>query len=254
MTAIFVKNLCKSFARQDGFVFKVLDGISFSAEENEFCCLLGISGCGKSTILNILSGLVPYDSGEILIGGRSLSESTAKIGYVFQKSRLLNWRTAKQNIFFGLKNMGFPKDEWNARAEHYLKLVGLADFVDEYPLSLSGGMQQRVAIARALAIEPDILLMDEPFSHLDELTAREMRIELLRIWYEAKKTVIFVTHNALEAAFLADRICVMSKSPSRVQKFIAVDVPRMREFEDPRLVKIQKEVVSLLGLTKTQAL
>ena len=249
MTAITVKNLCKSFVRQDGVALEVLVDVSFSAAKNEFCCLLGVSGCGKSTILNILSGLVPFDSGDVLIDDSLLTDSQTRIGYVFQKSRLLNWRTVRENVFFALKNMNFPRDEWDARAEHYIKLVGLGDFIEEYPLSLSGGMQQRVAIARALAIDPDILLMDEPFSHLDELTAREMRIELLQIWAEEKKTVIFVTHNALEAAFLADKIYVLGKPPSRVQKCLTVDVPRVREFEDPRLVKIQKEVISLLGLS-----
>ncbi|MBI2369685.1 MAG: ABC transporter ATP-binding protein [Deltaproteobacteria bacterium] len=248
MPKIQIANLTKSFSRQDGSTLRVLDGVTFHAEENEFCCLLGVSGCGKSTVLNILAGLVPPDAGEIRLDGQGLDTHRTRVGYVFQRPRLLNWRTIRQNMEFALKAHGVPHGEWGARVDHYIQLVGLQQFDREFPLALSGGMQQRVAIARALVIDPDVLLMDEPFSNLDELTARGLRRELLRIWREERKTVLFVTHNALEAVYLADRIVLFTNRPARVMRELVVDVPRERELEDPRLIKLQKEIVAALGL------
>ncbi|MBI3076892.1 MAG: ABC transporter ATP-binding protein [Deltaproteobacteria bacterium] len=235
MPKIQIANLTKSFSRQDGSTLRVLDGVTFHAEENEFCCLLGVSGCGKSTVLNILAGLVPPDAGEIRLDGQGLDTHRTRGGYVFHRP-------------FALKAHGVPHGEWGARVDHYIQLVGLQQFDREFPLALSGGMQQRVAIARALVIDPDVLLMDEPFSNLDELTARGLRRELLRIWREERKTVLFVTHNALEAVYLADRIVLFTNRPARVMRELVVDVPRERELEDPRLIKLQKEIVAALGL------
>ncbi len=246
--AISIENLYKTFNLKDGSTLEVLQDVSFEAKENEFCALLGPSGCGKSTILNILSKLTPADSGAIRIGNRILAESNANLGYVFQKARLLNWKTVRENLLFTLRTMGVPRKEWNDRVHHYVKLVGLEQFIDEYPLALSGGMQQRVAIARALAIGPEVLLMDEPFSNLDELTARTLRGELLRIWREERKTIIFVTHNALEAAFLADRIYLFSARPTTIIKNINVEIPRPRELEDPQVFSLQRQIITALGI------
>ena len=245
MPGIIVRNLEKSFDSVDGKTIKVLNGVSFEAKDREFICLLGPSGCGKSTILNIIAGLIDY-SGQVIIDEEN-SKSRAKIGYIFQSPRLLNWRTVKDNIKFVLETNEVPLENRDTLIDKYLDLVGLKESEDAYPLFLSGGMRARAGIARALAIEPEVLLMDEPFSHLDELSARRLRNELLKIWYEKKRTVIFVTHNALEAVFLADRIFLLSDKPCRVFKEIPVRVPRPRGFESPELIKLEKEIISLFG-------
>lgn len=244
-----LRDIRKSFTLQNGRRLEVVRDISLRVGADEFCCLVGPSGCGKSTILNILAGLTSADEGEALADGRPLDSRRIRIGYVFQKPRLLNWRTAQENVLFALRAMGVAAGEASVRARHYLGLVGLEPFVDEFPLALSGGMQQRVAIARALAIAPDLLLMDEPFSHLDELTARSLRDELMRLWLPARKPVLFVTHNALEAVYLADRVLVLSGRPATVLKDLAVPVPRPRAMEDVRLVELQRLVLDTLGVT-----
>ncbi|MBI2954301.1 MAG: ABC transporter ATP-binding protein [Chloroflexi bacterium] len=247
MASIQIKNLHKTFYQKSGTALQVLDNLAIEAQDREFVCLLGPSGCGKSTSLHILAGLVEADSGEILINGKP-NYRDASYGYVFQRPRLLNWKTVTDNIKFGLQSYGVPGEQHDARVSRYLSMVGLGAFAGEYPLTLSGGMQQRVAIARALAIEPDILLMDEPFSGLDELTARSMRIELLKVWSEDRKTVLFVTHNALEAVFLADRIYLLTPRPTKVFKMVEVDVPRPRDLEDERLMRIHRDIIkSLVG-------
>lgn len=247
MASIQISNLSKTFYQKSGRALPVLDNLSIEALDREFVCLLGPSGCGKSTLLHILAGLADADAGEILVDG-SHNYRGASYGYVFQRPRLLNWKTVKDNITFAMQSYGVPREQHQARISRYLSMVGLSAFADEYPLTLSGGMQQRVAIARALAIEPDILLMDEPFSGLDELTARSMRIELLKVWSQDRKTVLFVTHNALEAAFLADRICILTHRPTKVSRVVEVDVPRPRDIEDERLIHLHKDIIrSLVG-------
>lgn len=245
MADVVLKNITKRFPTRDGGVLHVLDNLCVEANDNEFVCLLGPSGCGKSTSLNILAGIQTMDSGEIFVGGKP-GFAHATMGYVFQRPRLLNWQTATSNIHFALRTHGVPRGEWEERTKRYIKLVGLEGFEKEYPLALSGGMQQRVGIARALAVHPDILLMDEPFSGLDELTARTMRAELLRIWREERKTVLFVTHNALEAVYLADRIFLLTKRPCQVFREVKVEVPRPRQMEDYRLLELYKSIISAL--------
>ncbi len=242
--AITIRGLRKAFPRQDGQRLDVLDDLSVSIEGGEFVCIVGPSGGGKSTILHTIAGIVPKDAGEILIDG--VDHLLARIGYVFQEPRLLNWRTAADNVEFAALAAGLPPAEVPSLVQRYLALVGLGDFAGAYPLTLSGGMQQRVAIARALVVRPQVLLMDEPFSSLDELTARRMRAELLRLWSEERHTIVFVTHNALEAAYLADRIYVLSARPARVLREVAVDIPRPRVFEDPAVLAISKEIVTTL--------
>ena len=166
-----------------------------------------------------------------------------RVGYVFQNARLLNWLTVEDNMTFALQSQEIPKNLWKERVDKYLEMVGLEGQQKNYPLNLSGGMQQRVAIARALAIEPDILLMDEPFSHLDEITARKMRFDLMEILMHAKPTILFVTHDLGEAVFLADHIYMMSTKPAKIFKHIEVDVPRPRKPEDPVIFDLEKKLV-----------
>ena len=197
-----------------------------------FSSLLGPSGCGKSTILNLIAKLDRHTSGDILVNGN-------KIGFVFQQPRLLNWRTVTDNVALPLERDNSDKRGRRELAVKYLGLVGLSGFENYYPLQLSGGMQQRVAIARALVIDPDILLMDEPFSGLDEFTARKLRQELIRIWRETGKTIVFVTHSISEAVFLSEQILIVSQKPATIFKRVTVDVPYPREYGDLRLFEIE---------------
>ena len=243
MARVAIHGLTKSFTLRTGAHLPVLRELDVHAEDGEFVCLLGPSGCGKSTTLHVLAGLVAPDRGTIAVDG-DRAQDTLTYGYVFQRPRLLNWRTARENLYFALEGRGAPHAAWRARADRYLALVGLEQFVDEYPLQLSGGMQQRVALARALVIEPDVLLMDEPFSGLDELTARTMRMELLRIWERERRTVFFVTHNPLEAAYLADRVYVLSPRPATVVDEVAIALPRPRDVDDPALHEFARKILS----------
>jgi NitT/TauT family transport system ATP-binding protein len=245
MAEVAVKALCKSFTRRDGSLLPTLNSLDMDAGDGEFVCLVGPSGSGKSTTLHILAGLTEPDAGEITVNCKS-SRGPVRFGYVFQHPRLLNWKTVRDNLYFVLGAAGVTRQEWRDRADHYLNLVGLAPFSDEYPLRLSGGMQQRVAIARALVIEPDVLLMDEPFSSLDELTARQMRVGLLRIWQQERRTIFFVTHNALEAAYLADRIYVLSNRPATVLDEVRVELRRPRDIDDGDLIPVQKRLLVTL--------
>jgi len=240
-----VQNLSKEFITPSGEPLEAIRDASFEVRDREFLCLLGPSGCGKSTTLNIIAGLETPSSGRVLIGNIPLAEAlaTAKIGYIFQQPRLLNWRTTEGNVLFPLEALSGVTEEQRNIARKCLELVDLKGFEKVYPLQLSGGMQQRVAIARALAIDPDVLLMDEPFSNLDEITSRKLRKELLRIWEQEKKTVLFVTHDVSEAVFLADRIVLMTRRPATVCKTISVKVPRPRNYENVELFNLEKEIM-----------
>jgi len=247
-TVVSVKNLTKKFnSPMDGSEFVVLDSISLNVNEGEFASIVGPSGCGKSTLLNIIAGIETHDShegGSLEVFHKAGSPgSTPRIGYVFQNARLLNWLTVEGNIQFALESTGFPKEKWKEQVTKYLDMVGLEGQQKNFPLNLSGGMQQRVAIARALAIEPDVLLMDEPFSHLDEITARKMRFDLMDILMTAKPTILFVTHDLGEAVFLSDQIYMMSTKPARIFRETTIDVPRPRKPEDPVIFDMEKELV-----------
>jgi ABC-type nitrate/sulfonate/bicarbonate transport system ATPase subunit len=242
-----MRGVRKRFTRAGGGVLDVLDGLDLTVEPHGFVCLVGPSGAGKSTVLNLLAGLLVPDAGAILADGLPFDPARGRIGYVFQKPRLLNWRSVRANVEFALDAAGLPRGERLSRTRDVLALVGLDQFADEYPLALSGGMQQRVAIARALAIEPDVLLMDEPFSHLDELTARAQRRELLRFRDKIAASVVFVTHNALEAVYLGDRVCVLSPRPSRIVAEFPIEAPRTRGLDDPSLLAIGRDVLRALG-------
>jgi NitT/TauT family transport system ATP-binding protein len=244
-SAITIDNLTKRFPSPgSGDTFVVLEDVGLSVDEGKFVSIVGPSGCGKSTLLNVIAGIESYDGGAVTIhpkAGRTGSEP--RIGYVFQSPRLLNWLTVENNIHFVLEAQKVPRRRWRELVAGNLDMVGLAGQERNYPLNLSGGMQQRVAIARALAIEPDILLMDEPFSHLDAITARKMRLDLMDILRRAKPTILFVTHDLAEAVFLSDSIYMMSTKPARIFKRVTIDIPRPRKPEDSALIDMEKTLV-----------
>lgn len=243
MSRITIDGVDKQYRQMGGNTLRVLDGVEFETDDNDFLCILGPSGCGKSTLLNIIAELEEPTSGSVAVGA---PEAPTDVCFVFQEPRLLDWRTVRQNIEFALDGKGVPEGEWDERIETYLELVGLEDFADEYPRSLSGGMQQRVSIARAMAVEPDVILMDEPFSSVDEITARQLRSDLVDIWQDQERTIVFVTHDAIEATYLANRVIVMSHRPSSVLVDEEVDIERPRSIDDPELVELAEEFVGRL--------
>ena len=244
MKKIVVKNLTKHFILKDQSRIDVVGGLSFDVEDGEFLSILGPSGCGKSTLLSILAGVEPPSGGEILINDKPFvpGENGIRLGFVFQQPRLLNWRSVRENIKLPLEHGALSKEDQISVAQRHLELVRLNGFENYFPLQISGGMQQRAAIARALAIEPEVLLMDEPFSSLDEINARKMRAELIRIWQETKKTIIFVTHDISEAVFLSNRLLVVTERPTRVFETLDIDVGYPRDYDDDRLFELSKKV------------
>jgi NitT/TauT family transport system ATP-binding protein len=244
-TAVVVDKLTKKFAVPGAeSQFTVLDSMSLTVDEGKFISIVGPSGCGKSTLLNIIAGIESYDEGSVRVFPRvGTASHEPRVAYVFQSPRLLNWLTVQGNIEFVLEAQNVPRALWQERVSSHLAMVGLAGQEKNYPLNLSGGMQQRVAIARALAIEPDILLMDEPFSHLDAITARKLRFDLMEILARAKPTILFVTHDLSEAVFLSDRIYMMKTKPAVIFKEVAVDFPRPRRPEDSAVLDLEKSLV-----------
>lgn len=227
-----IQGLDKSYGNE-----RVLEDLDLTVEKGDFVCLLGRSGSGKSTLLNCIAGLEDHDGGAI-------DGEWESMGYVFQEDRLLNWKTVRENIELILQTKGVPEDVHDERIHKYLEMVGLSSNANDYPLELSGGMRQRVSIARALAIEPDVLLMDEPFSSLDEITARELRESFLEIITELDQTVVFVTHNATEAAFLSTKIVVLgATSPTEIAAEIENPLPYPRDIDSPEILEFQKEIV-----------
>jgi NitT/TauT family transport system ATP-binding protein len=210
-----------------------LDNVSLSVRDREFVALLGPSGCGKSTLLYLVGGFLPVEAGAIVVEEKPVAGPGPDRGIVFQHFALFPWKTVLQNVLYGPEKLGLPKDERERRARDFIDLVGLAGFEDSYPAQLSGGMKQRAAIARTLAVDPRILLMDEPFGALDAQTRSLMQDELLRIWQRSRKTVIFVTHDVQEAVFLAERIAVMSARPGRVKEIVEVGFDK----NDPDLLR-----------------
>jgi NitT/TauT family transport system ATP-binding protein len=247
MAVLTVNELCKTFGAGTARSNRVLDNISFGVQGQVFVSIVGPSGCGKSTLLNIISGVEDHTSGEVSV--TSDSGSPARLGYVFQDPRLLPWRSVT-------KNMLYVQDAADAatrgRVERYLDMVGLAEYGDYFPGQLSGGMQQRVGIARAFAVEPDLLIMDEPFSHLDAITARALRGQLQEIWAQSRKTVVFVTHDVVEAVELSDRIIVLQPG-GRIYEDISIDLPRPRRQSDPAVAMLQAEVLARLEKMKAAA-
>ena len=232
-TEIMLKDIGMVYKTTDGRDVTALTSVSLDIQRGEFISLLGPSGCGKTTLLRIIADLLQHTSGTITVGGESPRAARLKqrYGIVFQSAVLYDWRTVKKNVMLPLEIMHVPKAERSERAEKMLELVGLTDFANHYPNQLSGGMQQRVGIARALALRPEILLMDEPFSALDEFTREKLHMDLLRIWRKTNKTIIFVTHNISESVFLSDRVCVLSPHPGRLSAVVDIDLPRPRTME-----------------------
>ena len=246
MAHILVDRIVKSFRWHDGSLLKVLNGVSFETKEHSITCLLGPSGCGKSTLLNIIAGLERADGGKVQVSeAEGAAPGPCRLGYVFQDPRLLNWKRVDENVTFALKGMGVPREEWETRIDRYLRLVALSDFRRQYPLFLSGGMRQRVGLARALAVEPAALLMDEPFSKLDQLTARRLREDTLDICRRLSQTALLVTHDVEETVFLGDRIITLSGRPSVVAAIFENPIPPGdRSWDDPRFIDFKREVLN----------
>jgi NitT/TauT family transport system ATP-binding protein len=242
MTAhIVIDNVSKVFDG-DGRRMVALQDISLEIPHGQFVCLLGPSGCGKSTLLNAVAGFAPPTSGRVLADGMPVAGPGPERGMVFQEYALFPWMTVEQNVGFGLEIKGMARAQIAARVGELLKLLSLEDFAKRYPKDLSGGMRQRVAIARVLALDSPIMLMDEPFGALDALTRRNLQDELLRLWAELKKTVIFVTHSIEEAIYLADRIVVMTYRPGTIKRDILVDLPRLRDPAAPEFNALKREL------------
>ncbi len=239
-----LRNLTKAIARPNDDAFVIFENINLSVSDGEFVSIIGPSGCGKTTMLRVINGLLSHNSGEILIDGKSAAELDNELlmGFVFQGASLLPWRTSLKNVLLGLEGRNRNSKEAEQLARKYLELVGLSGFENHYPHELSGGMQQRVNLARALAINPRILLMDEPFAALDAQTRNFMQLELLRIWRETRKTVIFVTHMIAEAILLSDRIVVFTHRPGSIRSEFQVPLGRPRTMEaksDPRFLELE---------------
>ncbi|MFZ6772054.1 ABC transporter ATP-binding protein [Undibacterium sp. SXout7W] len=244
-THISIQGVNKVFRTADKEVVALRD-IQLTIPEGQFVCLLGPSGCGKSTLLNAVAGFSLPTSGTIIANGLPVNEPGPDRGMVFQEYALFPWMTVEQNIGFGLEIKGMPAAEIARRVAQLLDMLGLTDFRQRFPKDLSGGMRQRVAIARVLALDSPIMLMDEPFGALDALTRRNLQDELLRIWSELKKTILFVTHSIEEAIYLADRIIVMTYRPGTVKKDLLIDLPRLRDPSAPEFNALKRELGQLV--------
>jgi len=230
----------------DGKTVRVLENVSMAAGEGEFVCILGPSGCGKSTLLNIVGGFLQPSSGQVEIDGEPVRHPDPRRIFVFQERGVFPWLTVRGNIGFGLNKL--PREERRARIEHYVKLVGLEGFEYTFPRELSGGMKQRLEVARALAVNPDMLLLDEPFGALDSITRLVMRRELLRIWEAERKTILFVTHDIEESVQLADRVVVMSARPARIRRIVEIDIPHPRDISSPHYLELRDSIFAEIGL------
>ena len=248
MARIAVEGISMVFESQ-GAAREVLRDVSFAVADGEFVTIVGPSGCGKTTVLNLVAGLLAPTHGTITVGGAPITGPGPARAVVFQDAALLPWRSVLRNVELGLEMQHrYGKPEIRTRARQYLELVGLQDYAGDYPHQLSGGMRQRVNLARALIAEPDVLLMDEPFAALDAHTRETMGYELLRIWQQSRKTVVFVTHSADEAIILSDRIVVMGRAPGRIIEDLKVALPRPRSVEIRRLPRFAELSLEIRGL------
>jgi len=238
---IEVKNLTKAFGD-----LLVLDDISFDVPEGEFLSIVGPTGCGKTTFLNCLSKLIPTTKGNIFIDGEVADPRKHNISFVFQEPTCLPWRTVRENVAYGMEVKRFPQEKIKERVDYMLELVGLKSTADLYPNQVSASMVQRITVARAFAVDPDLLLMDEPYGQLDVKLRFYLEDELIRLWQTLGNTVIFVTHNIEEAVYLAERILVLSNKPTKIKAEVKVDLPRPRNPVDPKFVDIRKQVTELI--------
>ena len=245
MGKLEAKNIEKYF-QHDGKQLKTLDGIDLTVNDGEFVCIVGTSGCGKSTFLRTIAGLEQPDNGEILLDGQPLSDTGPDRIMVFQEGALFPWLNVQDNVEYGLKVAGIPKEKRNEISHRYLDMMQLTQFATSFTYQLSTGMKQRVAIARALVMEPDVLLMDEPFAALDPQTRDLLLVEMQLIWQKTKKTIIFVTHNVAEAVVLGTRVLVFSHRPAKIKKEVEIDYQRPRLTDDENLLPYQKKILAEL--------
>ena len=238
---IIVSNLTKRFGE-----LLVLDNISFTVGEGEFLSIVGPTGCGKTTFLNCLSKLMPATEGSIFIDGHPADPKRHNISFVFQESTPMPWRTVEENVAFGMEIKRFSKDKMKERLKYIMGLVGLSDTANLYPNQISASMMQRMTVARAFVVDPDLLLMDEPYGELDIKLRFYLEDELVKLWQTLKSTVIFVTHNIEEAVYLAERILVLSNKPTKIKTEVKVDLPRPRSLVDPKFVEIRRRVTELI--------
>jgi NitT/TauT family transport system ATP-binding protein len=245
---IDVENVVKSFPGRHGTII-IMDGVTFSVRDGEFLSIVGPSGCGKSTLLRLIQGLDKPTSGQIRFRDRPVEAVCQEMAMVFQNFALYPWLTVRENVAFGLEARRWPPERIARQVERYISVTGLVGFEEAYPRELSGGMRQRVGLARALAVEPSVLLMDEPFSALDALTAEGLRDEVLQLWKDPTlppEAVLLVTHNIEEAITMSDRVVVMSRRPSRVLECVPVDLPRPRDRKHPDFYELMDRVYSLI--------
>ena len=245
MTKLEAKNIVKYFSH-DSHKLKALGGVNLKVEAGDFVCLVGPSGCGKSTFLRIVAGLENPDEGQILFDGHPVVGTGPERIMVFQEGALFPWLKVQDNVEFGLKMAGIPKEERAKISSRYLDMMQLTKFADSFTYQLSTGMKQRVAIARALVMDPDVLLMDEPFAALDAQTRDLLLVEMQLIWEKTKKTILFVTHNVAEAAVLGTKVAIFSNRPSVVKKEVDNNFPRPRVTEDESLLKFQQDILAEL--------
>ena len=245
-----IDTVSKVFYSFSGDEVHALEDISLDIAQGEFLSIVGPSGCGKSTLLRIVAGLLKPSGGKVSVGGKRVDRAIKGVGFVFQRPVLFDWYKVLGNVLAPVELAGMNKKDYLERAYELIRLVKLEGFEDKYPMELSGGMQQRVSIARALVLDPDILIMDEPFGALDALTRDQLNLEILRIWQESQKTVIFVTHNIPEAILLGDRVVVFSHRPGTVKATIPIDLPRPRGIEvktNPRFGEWEVEIYNLIA-------
>jgi NitT/TauT family transport system ATP-binding protein len=249
---IIVENVEKRFISSSKQEVVALKNINFTIAEQEFVVLVGPSGCGKSTLLNIVGGLLTPSNGEVYFEGIQETKEP-RLSIVFQEIALFPWRTVYENVVFGLEERGASKEEQREKGQHYIDMVGLTGFESAYPKQLSGGMKQRAGIARALAVEPDLLLMDEPFSALDAQTRTIMQEELLSIWNRTKLSTLYVTHNIQEAVYLADRVIVMSRRPGEIKRIIPIDLPKTGRNQEEYRIQFERYADEIWQLIRHDA-
>jgi NitT/TauT family transport system ATP-binding protein len=248
MTLIRVEHVDKSFASRHGSI-SIMQDISFDVKDSDFLAIVGPSGCGKSTLLRLIQGLDRPTGGQIFFRDQRVETVCSQMAMVFQSFALFPWLTVSQNVAFGLEALGWPHERIGPQVERYVNVTGLEGFQEAYPRELSGGMRQRVGLARALAVEPAVLLMDEPFSALDPLTAESLRDEVLQLWRDPNlppEAVLLVSHNIEEAIELADRVIVLSRRPGRILAEVSVDLPRPRDRKSPAFYDLTDRVYSLI--------
>ena len=241
MSKVEVNHLTKSFGS-----LKVLDDISFQVNDGDFLCIVGPTGCGKTTFLNSLVKLYDIDDGEILINGEEVDLNKHSIAYIMQEYSTMSWLTLKENVQFGMKVRKFSKEKLNRKTEEVLKMVGLEKFADYYPEQLSASMLQRVSIARAFAVEPDLLLMDEPYGQLDLELRFRLEDELIRIWQETKTTIVFITHNIEEAVYMSQRIMVLTNKPTKVKEDFVNPLSLPRNVTEEKFIEMRNKVTNLI--------